>query len=89
VYSRQALDLLTQIHDDLLSYKKKRSRLILDQYLELTPRNGKYTEQQKAARTRFEELVLGTKPNSIGESTAVYFPARALRKDCVYADTIL
>jgi len=64
IYNRQALTLLEQVHPYLRSYKAERSNLILRDYLHLTPRNGKYTEAQKQARTSFEETVLGIKPNT-------------------------
>ncbi len=44
VYSRQALDLLSQIDSYLRTYKLKRARLALKEYLLVTPRNGKYDE---------------------------------------------
>lgn len=72
VYSRQALALLSQVHKHLLTYKKTRSELILSKYVELTPRNGKYTTQQREARDAFEHAVLGTKPNSVQETQPVY-----------------
>ena len=43
-HNRQALDLLRQVTPHLQSYKKRRAQLILDRYLKVTPRNGKYTE---------------------------------------------
>jgi len=51
--NRQALELLRQITPYLKTYKAKRARLVLDQYLRLTPRNGKYTAAQKEARAAF------------------------------------
>jgi hypothetical protein len=63
VYNRQALMLLEQIHPFLKSYKKKRSALILKHYLELTPRNGKYSEQLLLKKRVFENRVLNTKAN--------------------------
>ena len=51
--NRQALDLLRQITPYLRTYKAKRARLVLDHYLRLTPRNGKYTAAQKKARAAF------------------------------------
>lgn len=62
VYNRQALYLLEQVYTYLKTYKLRRAELILRDYLELTPRNGKYTELQKLARTRFEAAVLAIKP---------------------------
>jgi hypothetical protein len=71
VYSRQALSLLTQVSDYLLSYKKLRSKLILDQYLNVTPRNGKYSEHQKESRAAFENALLGIKPE-VSEPRPLY-----------------
>lgn len=49
--NRQALDFLRQIAPFLRTYKAGRAKLILDHYLRLTPRNGKYTTTQKQERT--------------------------------------
>lgn len=73
VYSRQALSLLKQIQIYLLSYKKKRGELILKEYLQLTPRNGKYSASLKAQRTEFEEKFLGIKPHQISEPGCTYY----------------
>lgn len=61
IYNRQALALLKQIHPYLRTYKVDRSAAILRDYIALTPRNGKYSEEQKRKRIRFEESVLGIK----------------------------
>jgi hypothetical protein len=53
ISNRQALDLLRQITPYLRTYKAKRAKLVLDHYLRLTPRNGKYTAAQKKARAAF------------------------------------
>lgn len=73
VYSRQALALLNQIRIYLLSYKKNRAALILKEYLDLTPRNGKYSASLKAQRTEFEEKFLGIKPHQISEPRRTYY----------------
>jgi hypothetical protein len=65
IYNRQALNLLKQIQPYLRTYKAERSALILRDYLDLTPRNGKYTENQLQERQQFENAVLSIKP---GES---------------------
>ena len=54
-YNRQALALLEQVSPYLLSYKAKRAQLVLEEYLELTPRNGKYDESALLAKTEFEK----------------------------------
>jgi hypothetical protein len=69
IYNRQALDLLKPVHPYLKTYKAKRATLILRDYLALTPRNGKYTAQQRQAREAFESAVLAIKPRSRGQIT--------------------
>ena len=61
IYNRQALIVLEQIEPYLRSYKVKRAQIILDKYISLTPRNGKYTEKMLLQRKEFEDLVLNTK----------------------------
>ncbi len=61
IYNRQALILLEQIEPYLHSYKVKRAKLILENYITLTPRNGKYTEELMKKRKEFEKAVLETK----------------------------
>jgi len=61
IYNRQALEVLEQIEPYLRSYKVKKAKLILDNYIALTPRNGKYTEKLMSKRKEFEKTVLGTK----------------------------
>lgn len=56
VANRQALAVLTQVHPYLRSYKSLRSRLVIENYLKLTPRNGKYTPLLLEARRTFEQL---------------------------------
>lgn len=62
IYNRQALSLLEQISPYLQTYKKYRSRLILKDYLRLTPRNGKYNEDLRAAKQDFEFQLLNILP---------------------------
>jgi len=62
IYNRQALWLLEQVFPYLRTYKSKRARLILRDYLTLTPRNGKYNRQQLLERDQFETAVLQIKP---------------------------
>jgi hypothetical protein len=54
ISSRQALSLLRQIAPHLRSYKRQRAELLLERYVALTPRNGKYTANQLAYRREFE-----------------------------------
>jgi hypothetical protein len=54
ISSRRALALLARISGYLRTYKLQRCRLLLDQYLAVTPRNGRYTPAQRAAKEDFE-----------------------------------
>ena len=54
ITSRQALHLLAQIAPFLRTYKSQRASLLLQEYVRLTPRNGRYTAEQLAARAEFE-----------------------------------
>jgi hypothetical protein len=54
ISSRQALALLAQIAPYLRTYKAERARLLLDEYVRLTPRNGHYSPEQRDARASFE-----------------------------------
>jgi hypothetical protein len=62
VSNRQALALLRQVHRYLRTYKRTRSELLLARYVELTPRNGKYTAELEALREDFVQQVLSIKP---------------------------
>lgn len=53
IANRQALELLRQIYPYLKSYKVARTALVLEHYVRLTPRNGKYTQQIIEERERF------------------------------------
>jgi hypothetical protein len=64
VYNRQALVVLEAIQPYLRTYKKARADLILKHYLDLTPRNGKYTEELKHKKTLFEKELLEIKANT-------------------------
>ena len=57
----QALQLLEQIAPYLKSYKSTRTKLILKNYINLTPGNGRYTEETRAARDRFLMMVMKVK----------------------------
>jgi hypothetical protein len=59
VSNRQALALLAQTAYYLRSYKRLRAQLNLDRYLELAPRDGKYSTERAAEREAFEDAVLG------------------------------
>lgn len=53
---RKAINLLTEVAE-LMHEPKKRARanLILKDYIRLTPRNGKYTEEMRQLKLKFEE----------------------------------
>ena len=54
ISNRQALSVLTQVSPYLRSYKRRRAQLVLERYLILTPRNGKYSDATSRARDEFE-----------------------------------
>ena len=56
VCSKQAYDILIQVVSHLKSYKKFRAEIILKNYHQLTPRNGKYTPELLAKRTEFIKM---------------------------------
>ena len=58
ISNRQALDLLRQVASLLRSYKRGRVQLALDDYLDLTPRNGKYSPDLSHRRNQFERRFL-------------------------------
>ncbi len=55
ITSRQALTLLAHVCPFLRTYKFKRACLLLEEYHRVTPRNGRYTMEQRAARAQLEE----------------------------------
>jgi hypothetical protein len=55
LFSRQALSPLGPISSYLRTCKCERARLLLDEYLLVTPRNGRYTSHQRQARREFED----------------------------------
>jgi len=64
VTNRQAVDLLQQIEPYLRTYKAARAALALKHYIALTPRNGKYRDEVRTARERFEIAFLSLGPSS-------------------------
>jgi hypothetical protein len=58
VWNRQALALLAQVAPYMRSYKADRARLALRDYVRLTPRNGRYTEEIRVQRRVFEDTML-------------------------------
>jgi hypothetical protein len=55
ITSRQALSLLARVCPFLRTYKASRARLLLEEYQRVTPRNGRYTLEQRAAREQLED----------------------------------
>jgi hypothetical protein len=53
ITNRQALSLLEQVSPFLKSHKSARAVLALKEYLRLTPRNGRYTNEQTSERETF------------------------------------
>jgi LAGLIDADG-like domain len=70
LWNRQALSLLVQVKPFLRSYKRMRAQLVLDHYVQLTPRNGKYTPEIAAERQRFESKLLGLRAHTAAEKIA-------------------
>lgn len=64
LYSRQALDLLKVLLPYLRTYKQERARLILLNYLKLTPRNGKYTDEMIQKRKEFIDAFFAITPEN-------------------------
>ncbi|MEA3181561.1 MAG: hypothetical protein QOI59_5084 [Gammaproteobacteria bacterium] len=54
IAGRQVLAVLSQITPFLRTYKAERARLLLEEYVAVTPRNGRYTPTQHALREQFE-----------------------------------
>ena len=62
ITNRQALTLLEQIAQYLRSYKRGRAELALNTYISVTPRNGRYTSEQRINREEFEKTFLAITP---------------------------
>lgn len=65
IYNRQALRLMEQLRPFMQTYKARRADLIIQNYLAVTPRNGKYSETMRLARIDFENQVLNIKPEGL------------------------
>lgn len=53
LHNRQALCLLEQICSYLKTYKLERTKLVLEKYVSVTPRNGKYSQEMKRRKEEF------------------------------------
>ena len=62
VYSRQALNVLKQIAPYLRTYKSRRAKLALAQYVLVTPRNGKYDNGLRKRREKFVKRFFSIMP---------------------------
>ncbi len=80
IYSRQALELLRQIRPYLRTHKRMRAQLLLEQYLLLTPRNGRYTAELLVARAAFESrlLAIRVRPSAYDIGAGTSNAARSL-----------
>jgi intein/homing endonuclease len=65
VSNRQAYHLLEKIIQFLKSHKKHRAAIVLDKYLELTPRNGKYSKKLEWERATFIKELFTIKPGYV------------------------
>lgn len=78
ITNRQALSVLQQIAPYLKSYKVDRAKLILADYVRLTPRNGRYTSPQLNEREAFITRFLELRPNQWTGVAATRGKARVL-----------
>jgi|SRR5580700_1765188 hypothetical protein len=69
ISSRQALAVLRQVTPHLRTYKSERASMLLRDYVRLTPRNGNYTIEQRAAREEFEArfFAVRTRARNLGQ----------------------
>lgn len=70
INNRQALSLLGQVAPFLRTYKARRAQFALANYVQLTPRNGKYTDQQRQAREAFVNAFLKMRANDVPKRRA-------------------
>lgn len=61
--NRQALAVLRQVFPFLHTYKAARAELVLDDYVRLTPRNGRYTPEMRKLREKFVRRFLALQAN--------------------------
>ena len=62
ISNRQALAFVTQIAPYLKSYKARRARIVIENYVRLTPRNGVYSEALRRKRQTMIKQFLETHP---------------------------
>lgn len=76
ITSRQALRLLAQVCPYLRTYKHKRACLLLEEYQRVTPRNGRYTAEQRAAREQLEARFFAISTRAGTASRVAHYPSR-------------
>jgi LAGLIDADG-like domain len=71
ITSRQALQLLRRAAPFLRTYKSARASLLLQEYHLVTPRNGRYTAEQRAAREALDArfFAISTRAGTTGRAT--------------------
>lgn len=74
--SRHALAVLARVAPYLRTYKAQRARMLLDEYLLVTPRNGRYTADQRSAREAFEARFFSVCVRAGKRTCAVPLPSR-------------
>lgn len=81
-HNRQALALMAALRPYMRTYKAKRAAFILDHYLAVTPRNGKYTAAQLKKKKGFEARLLAIRPQKRTMSPQT----REITGNCVKSD---
>jgi hypothetical protein len=71
------LTLLAQVCRYLRTYKFERACLLPEEYQRVTPRNGRYTTEQRAARAQLEErfFAISVRAGSSGRVASASFTA--------------
>lgn len=62
ISNRQALSVLEQTVPHLRTYKLRRAKIVLSQYLLVTPRNGKYNDKLRRKREKFVQNFFSLMP---------------------------
>jgi hypothetical protein len=68
ISGHRAIALMKQLAPYLRTYKGMRARLIVERYLKVTPRNGRYSPQMRAARQAFETEFFSLRVRALRES---------------------
>lgn len=67
ISSRQALDVLRQISGLLRTYKAQRADLLINEYLLVTPRNGRYDSRLRSAKEALERRFFAITTRASGD----------------------